>query len=167
MCERAWIHVKADVSKDAQARKMVEKVANELGRIDILVNNAGTTDFVKPEDLEGLTEEMWDSAMAVNVKGTFFCSRAVVPIMKRQGGGAIINTASIAGITGIGSSIVSVGGGVNAVNICRCIEYLQQTKWDGAVSIECHGSDENTAASVKFMRKLVKHKRAPLSSRKR
>lgn len=58
--------------------------------------------------------------------------------------------------TGIGSSIVPVGGGVNAANIERCIAYLQQTKWDGVVSIECHGSDENTAASVKYMKKLVR-----------
>jgi sugar phosphate isomerase/epimerase len=58
--------------------------------------------------------------------------------------------------TGIGSSIVPVGGGVNADNIRRCMEYLHQTKWDGVVSIECHGSDENTAASVKFMKALVK-----------
>jgi len=61
--------------------------------------------------------------------------------------------------TGIGSSIVPVGGGVNAENIKRCIEYLQQTKWDGVVSIECHGSDENTAASVKFMKQLVRAKK--------
>ena len=58
--------------------------------------------------------------------------------------------------TGIGSSIVSVGGGVNARNIERCITFLQKSKWDGVVSIECHGSDENTEQSLKFMRKLVK-----------
>lgn len=57
--------------------------------------------------------------------------------------------------TGIGSSIVPVGGGVNAENIKRCIQYLKETNWDGAVSIECHGSDENTEASVKFMREIV------------
>ncbi len=58
--------------------------------------------------------------------------------------------------TGIGSSIVPVGGGVNAKNIERCLAYLAQTKWDGVVSIECHGSDENTAASVRYMKKLVR-----------
>jgi sugar phosphate isomerase/epimerase len=57
--------------------------------------------------------------------------------------------------TGIGSSIVPVGGGVNADNIRKCIDYLKATNWDGVVSIECHGSDENTAASVKFMRGIV------------
>jgi len=61
--------------------------------------------------------------------------------------------------TGIGSSIVPVGGGVNAENIKRCMEFLQQTKWDGVVSIECHGSDENTAASVAFMKSVVKGKK--------
>jgi sugar phosphate isomerase/epimerase len=65
--------------------------------------------------------------------------------------------------TGIGSSIVPVGGGVNAENIKRCIEHLQAAKWDGVVSIECHGSDENTAASVAYMRSLVKPPRARAS----
>jgi sugar phosphate isomerase/epimerase len=57
--------------------------------------------------------------------------------------------------TGIGSSIVPVGGGVNAGNIQRCLDYLNETKWEGVVSIECHGSDDNTAASVKWMRQAV------------
>jgi sugar phosphate isomerase/epimerase len=57
--------------------------------------------------------------------------------------------------TGIGSSQVPVGGGVNAENIRQCIRYLQETNWSGAVSIECHGSDENTRESVAFMRGLL------------
>jgi sugar phosphate isomerase/epimerase len=57
--------------------------------------------------------------------------------------------------TGIGSSQVPVGGGVNAENIRKCIQFLQATDWNGAVSIECHGSDENTRASVAFMRELL------------
>ena len=62
--------------------------------------------------------------------------------------------------TGIGSSIVPVGGGVNAENIKRCMDYLCETGWDGVVSIECHGSDENTAASVKFMREITRTRHA-------
>jgi sugar phosphate isomerase/epimerase len=58
--------------------------------------------------------------------------------------------------TGIGSSQVPVGGGVNAENIRKCIRFLQQTKWSGVVSIECHGSDENIRASVEFMRGLLR-----------
>lgn len=58
--------------------------------------------------------------------------------------------------TGIGSSIVPVGGGVNAENIRRCMEFLHRRRWDGVVSIECHGSDDNTRRSVDFMSQLVK-----------
>lgn len=57
--------------------------------------------------------------------------------------------------TGIGSSEVPVGGGVNADNIRAVIRYLQQSNWDGAVSIECSGTDENTRESLKFMRSIV------------
>jgi len=57
--------------------------------------------------------------------------------------------------TGIGSSEVPVGGGVNADNIRAVIRYLQETGWDGAVSIECHGSDENTRRSLEFLRGVV------------
>jgi len=96
---------KADVAQDVHVREMVKKVEAEFGRIDILVNSAGTTNFVEAWDLEGLTEEMWDRTLGVNLKGTFFCCRAVVPAMKKQGKGNIINISSIAGPTGIGSSM--------------------------------------------------------------
>jgi sugar phosphate isomerase/epimerase len=61
--------------------------------------------------------------------------------------------------TGIGSSIVPVGGGVNAENIQRCLDHLERTGWNGVVSIECHGSDENTAASVAWMQQAVRQAR--------
>lgn len=64
--------------------------------------------------------------------------------------------------TGIGSSIVHVGGGVNAHNIQRCIQFLHRTRWTGVVSIECHGSDENTRASVAYMKSIL-----PTTARKR
>ncbi len=57
--------------------------------------------------------------------------------------------------TGIASSEVPLGGGVNAENIRACIEYLKETNWDGVVSIECYGSDENIRNSVQFMRRLI------------
>jgi sugar phosphate isomerase/epimerase len=69
--------------------------------------------------------------------------------------------------TGIGSSIVPVGGGVNADNIKKCIAYLQQDQWEGAVSIECYGTDENTQASVAFMQQLVGGSEGKKPSRKR
>ena len=57
--------------------------------------------------------------------------------------------------TGICPSAVPIGGGVNAANIHRCREYMRESDWDGVVSIECYGSDENIRASVEFLRGLL------------
>ena len=57
--------------------------------------------------------------------------------------------------TGIGCSEVPVGGGVNAENIKKCIAYLKETGWEGVVSIECYGADENIRKSIEFLRRLV------------
>ncbi|MHB0960625.1 MAG: sugar phosphate isomerase/epimerase family protein [Pirellulaceae bacterium] len=57
--------------------------------------------------------------------------------------------------TGIGSSQVPIGGGVNADNIRKVLQYLAETEWDGVVSIECHGSDDNMKASVDFLRGVL------------
>lgn len=97
--------IKGDVASDPEVRAMVAEVEMALGGIDILVNNAGITRFIPHPDLEALDEAFWDRVMAVNLKGAFFCSRAVAPGMKARGGGRIINIASAAGLTGRGSSI--------------------------------------------------------------
>jgi 3-oxoacyl-[acyl-carrier protein] reductase len=99
---RRALAVKADVSHDREAREMVARVVQEWGRLDILVNNAGTTQFVEHRNLDGLTEEAWDRILSVNVKGTFFCSRAAARVMTE---GRIINIGSVAGLRGMGSSI--------------------------------------------------------------
>ena len=96
--------IHADVSRDADARALVREVQTELGGLDILVNNAGTTKFVPFEDLEGATDEIWDHLFAVNVKGAFHVTRAAVPSL-RKAEGQVVNIASVAGITGAGSSI--------------------------------------------------------------
>jgi sugar phosphate isomerase/epimerase len=57
--------------------------------------------------------------------------------------------------TGIACSEVPIGGGVNAENIKKCLRYLQQTDWDGVVSIECYGSDENIRKSVEYLRGIL------------
>ena len=102
---RRAIAVQANVALDSEVTLMVEQVEDEFGRLDFLVNNAGTTSFVPHEDLDGLSGQDWDDVMAVNVKGTFFASRAAAKVMRKHGGGAIVNIASIAGLTGLGSSI--------------------------------------------------------------
>lgn len=99
------ITVRADVSKDEEVRAMVEQIAAELGSPGLLVNNASVTQLIPLADLEALTEEVWDTILAVNVKGMFYCARAVAPHMKALGRGAIVNVGSTAGSTGNGSSL--------------------------------------------------------------
>ena len=113
--------VKADVSKDAEARQMVDRTVREFGRLDILVNNAGVTNPVPHEKLEDLTEDMWDRAMAVNVKGVFFCCRAAAPHLRAGGDGTIIITASTAGVTGIGSSIAYCASKAAVISLTRSL----------------------------------------------
>ena len=76
---------------------LVPKVKEEFGRIDILVNNAGTNPTM--DQAMDVEERAWDSIMNLNLKGLFFLSQAVARVMKEQGGGKIINVASVAGIT--------------------------------------------------------------------
>lgn len=109
--------IKADVSNDNEVRQMVARTVEELGSVDVLVNNAATTHFVNFADLEGMEEEMWDKILAVNLKGPFFCSRAVAPAMKDAGQGAIVNIASIAGIKAVGSSIAYAASKAGLINM--------------------------------------------------
>ncbi len=95
----------ADVADDGPCRAMVDAALGEFGGLDILINNAGTTAFVAHQDLEAMKTEDWDRIMAVNLRGPFQCARAAAAAMKERGSGEIVNTSSIAGIVGVGSSI--------------------------------------------------------------
>jgi 3-oxoacyl-[acyl-carrier protein] reductase len=81
-----------DVSRWTEVRQVIEKTLAEFGRIDILVSNAGIPSIV--ESIELLPEQEWDRVIDVNLKGTFLLSKAIVPLMKRQGGGVILVTGS-------------------------------------------------------------------------
>ncbi len=111
----------ADAGRESQLKNLVKEVAEKFGRIDILVNNAGTTKFVPFKDLSGLDEEVWDDILNVNTKGPFFAARAVAPVMLKNGGGVILNTASVAGIRPRGSSLAySVSKAAN-IHLTRCL----------------------------------------------
>ena len=96
---------RADVSREAEVISMLERVRNDLGPVDVLVNNAGVTNFMDFGDLDAVTDEIWDRIFAVNVKGTFYCSREAARQMAEQGGGAVVNVASVSGLTGYGSCV--------------------------------------------------------------
>jgi NAD(P)-dependent dehydrogenase (short-subunit alcohol dehydrogenase family) len=93
---RRAIPVKCDVSDYGEAKGMVEQIVKEWGGIDILVNNAGIATSKMWEDLE---KADWDRVISVNLGSVLNCSKAVTEIMKRRGGGSIINMASMSAKT--------------------------------------------------------------------
>jgi 3-oxoacyl-[acyl-carrier protein] reductase len=99
------IALQADVARDDEVRAMVRSAAERFGGVELLVNNAGVTRHFPMDDLESASGDVWDGLFDVNVKGMFYCARAVAPLMKSSGGGAIVNLGSIAGLTGLGSSL--------------------------------------------------------------
>ncbi len=111
--------VKADVSSEADCRRLAAEVEARFGRADVLVNNAGTTKFVALADLDGLTAEDFRNIYAVNVIGAFQMCRALVPLLRRQPGAGIVNVSSIAGSMGLGSSVAYMAskGALNAMTV--------------------------------------------------
>ena len=79
------------------SNELVQNVVADFGRIDILVNNAGIT---KDGALKRMTEEQWDMVISVNLKSVFNLTKAVQPIMWKQGGGSVINLSSVVGVSG-------------------------------------------------------------------
>jgi 3-oxoacyl-[acyl-carrier protein] reductase len=90
------IALSCDVAKKTAIDAAVSDVLAAFGRLDILVNNAGTTHVNKP--MLDITEDEYDRTFAVNVKGVFLGCQAVVPVLRKQGGGLIINIGSTAGL---------------------------------------------------------------------
>lgn len=96
---------KADVAIEQEVQDLVAYIAATYGTVDGLVNNASITAQIAMDNLDDVTDEVWDSLFNVNVKGMFHCIKAVVPYMRHQQSGVIVNMGSVAGMTGIGSSI--------------------------------------------------------------
>jgi len=94
---RRGLAVRADVANFQDAQNMVDTVAREFGGIDILVNNAGVN---RDAVIWKMTEQQWDEALDINLKGYFNYIRAVAPIFKEKGSGKIVNITSINGMRG-------------------------------------------------------------------
>ncbi len=111
----------ADVQSDAEVRAMVGFVAERWGRLDILVNNAGWSKLTPHWKLEDLTDQIWDRTLNTNLRGAFYCCRAAVPLMRKGGGGCIVNNASASAYTAAGSSIVYSASKAAMVNMTKSL----------------------------------------------
>lgn len=111
----------ADVTDEALTQGAVKETVNQFGKIDILVNNAGIS-IHKP--LEEMTLEIWDKVIKVDLTGVFLCCKAVVPVMKQQKYGKIINIASLGGRTArkVGVNYAASKAGVIGITMCLAKE---------------------------------------------
>jgi 3-oxoacyl-[acyl-carrier protein] reductase len=89
--------VPTDVRERVQAERLIRTAADELGQIDILVNNAGTNIRAT---IDSVTNEQWREILGANLDGTFYCTRAVAPLMMARRSGRIINVSSLSGLRG-------------------------------------------------------------------
>lgn len=112
-----------DVAREAEVKTMVETVVARHGRLDILVNNAG---YGFAGTVVTTSEQDWDALMAVNVKGVFFGCKHAIPVMERQGGGVIVNTASAVANVGIldRAAYVASKGAVQALTRAMAIDHV-------------------------------------------
>ena len=117
-----FITVAADVSKKAEIENLIARTVAELGLINVLLNNAGV---LHVGDVEQITEEQWDETFNVNVCGLWLLSRAVLPHMRKAGGGAIVNVASVLGINGARNraSYAPSKGAVVLLTKCMAIDH--------------------------------------------
>jgi meso-butanediol dehydrogenase / (S,S)-butanediol dehydrogenase / diacetyl reductase len=92
--------VEANVASAPDVKRMIEQAVERFGRLDVLVNNAG---YGIPGTVVETDEDAWDALMAVNVRGVFLCSKYAIPVMKANGGGTIVNTASVVATVGVGN----------------------------------------------------------------
>ena len=93
---RRALALRVDMTEPEDVNSMVETVLGEFGRLDIMVNNAGTSPSY--DYMENVVAEDYAAIMDTNIRGTFHCNQRVIPVMKEQGGGSIINVASLSGL---------------------------------------------------------------------
>jgi 3-oxoacyl-[acyl-carrier protein] reductase len=115
------IALQADISQPDQVRAMAAMAIERFGGVDLLFNNAGTTAFIPMDDLDAVSDEVWERIMGVNVKGAFLCARACAPSMRQRGGGRIVNTASVSGLRAGGSSLPYSVSKSAVLGLTRCL----------------------------------------------
>jgi NAD(P)-dependent dehydrogenase (short-subunit alcohol dehydrogenase family) len=110
-----------DITDDAAVAHVIDEVTQRFGRLDILVNDAAYNHSVQFADLDGLTMELWDRIIAVNLTGPMRLTKAAAPVMKAQGRGRIVNISSVAGIGPTGSSIAYSVSKAGLIHLTKCM----------------------------------------------
>ena len=115
------VAVAADVSKQSDANLLMQAAVEEFGRIDYLINNAGWSTRVPHIQFDDLTDEIWDRTIDVNLRAVFYCVRAAVSLLKKQQDASIVNIASVAALTGQGSSMAYAASKAGVVTMTKSL----------------------------------------------
>ncbi|MFM8626615.1 MAG: SDR family NAD(P)-dependent oxidoreductase [Actinomycetota bacterium] len=99
------LYVQADISDKAQGQRLLDETVATFGKLDLLVNNAGWTTLVPHGDLDALTDEIFMKTFEVNVFGTWWLTKAAMPLLRQSSDGHVVNITSVAGVRPVGSSI--------------------------------------------------------------
>jgi len=148
----------ADVTNRDEIIRLYDEVLQRFGKIDILVNNAAYNQSIAFKDLDGLTPEVWEKILTANTTGPFLCTREIAPIMKRQGGGRIINISSVAGFSPTGSSIAYAVSKSALNHLTRCMAVALAP--DVLVNCVAPGLMEGTRMTARLHPDQVKNARA-------
>jgi NAD(P)-dependent dehydrogenase (short-subunit alcohol dehydrogenase family) len=144
--------VAADVLDDSAVDRMVQTVLSRFGRIDILVNAVGGSTIIERSSapVEELTLDEWERVLAFNLRGTFLCTHAVIPQMKRQGSGRIVNLSSVAArgdSPRSGAAYAAAKAGIRALTRKLAIEL-------GPYGITCNAVAPSMTLSERIERRL-------------
>jgi 3-oxoacyl-[acyl-carrier protein] reductase len=110
-----------DVTSPTAVEGLVSRAMNTFGRLDLLVNDAAYNKWIPFTDLDAMTYEEWEKILAVNLTGPMLCIKAAAPAMRRNGGGRIVNIASVAGLAPSGSSIPYAVSKAGLIHLTRCM----------------------------------------------
>ncbi len=124
LASRYQINAKAfacDIADGAAVDRLIGEVTKTFGRLDILINDAAYNKAIPFKDLDSLTYEEWTKIIDINLTGPMLLTKAVAPVMKRQGSGRIVNISSVAGLGPTGSSIAYAVSKAGLIHLTKCM----------------------------------------------
>ena len=141
-----FLEVQGNIAAQADAEKLIDSAVGAHGRIDVLCNNAGVMDL--NQGVAELDDAVWERVISINVNGPMYASRRTVPIMISQGGGSIVNTASVAGLHGGAAGAAYTVSKHALVGLTRSTAWMYATQGVRCNAIAAGAVETNIMQSV-------------------